>query len=103
LHGGVEFSHAAPERTHRRVFEISGLAGCMADPRWRTKVLLRISDMLDRCGGHDDAERLQVPAMRPLAGFQAPRGFALPCRVPAFGCMGSVDYRRVADDAIGAT
>ena len=56
--------HAALERTRDRAFEITGLAGQVADPQWEIKVLLRISDVLDRCGDHDDALQLQSRAMR---------------------------------------
>jgi hypothetical protein len=61
-------SHAALERTRDRVFEISGMAGHVADPEWEIKVLLRISDVLDRCGDHDDAVELQARAMRLMYG-----------------------------------
>jgi hypothetical protein len=64
----VRRSHAALERTRDRVFEISGLAGHVADPQWEIKVLLRISDVLDRCGDHDDAVQLQSRAMRLMYG-----------------------------------
>jgi tetratricopeptide (TPR) repeat protein len=57
-------SHAALERTRDRAFEAAGLAGHVSDPRWEIKVLLRISDVLDRCGDHDDAVQLQSRAMR---------------------------------------
>ena len=32
-------------------------------PHWEIKVLLRASDVLDRCGDHDDAITLQTRAM----------------------------------------
>jgi len=57
-------SHAALERTRDWAFEATGLAGHVADPQWEIKVLLRISDVLDRCGDHDDAVQLQSRAMR---------------------------------------
>jgi tetratricopeptide (TPR) repeat protein len=60
----VRRSHAALERTRDRVFEITGLAGHVTDPQWEITVLLRISDVLDRCGDHDDAVQLQSRAMR---------------------------------------
>lgn len=61
-------SHAAGERTRDRAFEVAGLAGHVADPAWEIKVLLRISDVLDRCGDHDDAVELQSRAMRLMYG-----------------------------------
>jgi hypothetical protein len=63
--------HAALERTRDRVFEVAGLAGRVADPEWEIKVLLRISDVLDRCGDHDDAVELQSRAMRLMYGPHA--------------------------------
>lgn len=56
--------HAARDRTRDRAFEAAGLAGHVADPRWEIQVLLRISDVLDRCGDHEDAVQLQARAMR---------------------------------------
>ena len=50
-------SHAALERTRDRAFEATGMAVHVTD-------LLRISDVLDRCGDHDDAVQLQSRAMR---------------------------------------
>ena len=40
----------------------------VSDPQWEIKVLLRISDVLDRCGDHDDAVELQSRAMRLMYG-----------------------------------
>ena len=61
-------SHAALERTRDWAFEATGLAAHVADPQWEIKVLLRISDVLDRCGDHDDAVQLQSRAMRLMYG-----------------------------------
>lgn len=63
--------HAALQRTRDRVFEVAGLAGRVADAQWEIKVLLRISDVLDRCGDHDDAVELQSRAMRLMYGPHA--------------------------------
>ncbi len=57
-------SHAALERTRDWAFEATSLATHVSDPQWEIKVLLRISDVLDRCGDHDDAVELQSRAMR---------------------------------------
>ena len=35
----------------------------MSDPQWEIRVLMRASDVLDRCGDHDDAVLLQQRAM----------------------------------------
>ena len=54
----------ALERTRDRAFEAGALAEKVADAAWEVKVLLRISDVLDRCGDHDDAVQWQARAMR---------------------------------------
>lgn len=56
-------AYAALERTRDRAFEAAGLAARVADPQWEIKVLLRVSDVLDRCGDHDDAITMQTRAM----------------------------------------
>ena len=61
-------SHAALERTRDWAFEATGLAAHVTDPQWEIKVLLRVSDVLDRCGDHDDAVELQSRAMRLIYG-----------------------------------
>lgn len=63
--------HAALERTRDCAFEAASLAAHVADPAWEIKVLLRISDVLDRCGDHDDAVELQSRAMRLMYGAHA--------------------------------
>jgi len=70
LHGQDDSrrSHAALERTRDWAFEATGMATRVADPQWEIKVLLRISDVLDRCGDHDDAVELQSRAMRLMYG-----------------------------------
>ena len=70
-HGKARGGHAARERTRDRAFEVAGLAGHVADPEWEIKVLLRISDVLDRCGDHGDAVELQSRAMRLMYGPHA--------------------------------
>jgi hypothetical protein len=60
--------HAARERARDHVFEASTLAGKVADPGWEFKVLLRISEVLDRCGDRDDAAQLQTRALRLMSG-----------------------------------
>ena len=73
--------HAALERTRDSVFEAAAAAAHVADPQWEIKVLLRVSEVLDRCGDHDDAVELQSRAMRMMYGAHAtsePAGPALP-------------------------
>jgi len=64
-------SHAALERTRDWAFEAAGLAAHVTGPQWEIKVLLRVSDVLDRCGDHDDAVELQSRAMRLMYGPHA--------------------------------
>jgi tetratricopeptide (TPR) repeat protein len=59
--------HAARERARDHAFEASLLAGRVADPDWEIRVLLRVSDVLDRCGDRDDAVQLQTRALRLMA------------------------------------
>jgi hypothetical protein len=56
--------HNARERARDHAFEASTLAGRVADPDWEIGVLLRVSDVLDRCGDRDDALQLQTRALR---------------------------------------
>jgi tetratricopeptide (TPR) repeat protein len=60
--------HPARERAREYAFEASALASRVADAGWEVKVLLRISDIHDRCGDHDDAVLLQTRALRLMAG-----------------------------------
>jgi tetratricopeptide (TPR) repeat protein len=59
--------HAARERARDHAFEASCLAHRVADADWEIKVLLRVSDVLDRCGDRDDAVQLQTRALRLMA------------------------------------
>ena len=47
------------DRARDHAVEAAGLAGHATDPHWELKLLLRASDVLDRCGDHDDAVHLQ--------------------------------------------
>jgi len=58
----------ARERARTLAYEVSRLAAQVADPEWEIKVLLRISDVLDRCGSPADAAVLQTRAMRLISG-----------------------------------
>lgn len=46
-----------------QALEAARLAGRTTDPHWEIRVLLRASDVLDRCGDHDDAVQLQHRAL----------------------------------------
>jgi tetratricopeptide (TPR) repeat protein len=76
--------HPARERAREYAFEASALASRVADAGWEVKVLLRISDMHDRCGDHDDAVLLQSRALRLMAGKL--KGLPIdPCLLPGLG------------------
>ncbi len=77
--------HAARERARDCAFEAAGLAAQVTDPQWEVKVLLRVSDVLDRCGDHDDAVTMQTRALLMMnlqpAGSEG-AGEALRCPSP---------------------
>jgi|CXWL01.1.fsa_nt_gi tetratricopeptide (TPR) repeat protein len=81
---GAGSGHAARERARDHVFEASTLAGCVADAGWEVKVLLRISDVLDRCGDRDNAVQLQTRALRLMATSPA-TGAPNPALLPSIG------------------
>lgn len=64
-------AHAARERARDHAFEAGSLAGRVADADWEVKVLLRVSDALNRLGDHEDASVLQSRALRLMAGAPA--------------------------------
>ena len=76
--------HAARERARNHVFEASMLAGRVADAGWEFKVLLRISDVLDRCDHRDDADALQTRALRLMMGGLV-AGAPDPALLPSLG------------------
>ena len=55
--------HAALERARDHAFEAARWATHAADPHWQVKVLLRASDVLNRCGDHVDAASMQDRAI----------------------------------------
>lgn len=54
------------DRAHERVLEAASLASRAADPHWEVHVLLRVSDVLARCGDHGDALAMQCRALNLL-------------------------------------
>jgi len=56
-------SRAARDRARDHAFEAARLAGLATDPSWEVRLLLRASDVLDRCGDHDDSVLLQQRAL----------------------------------------
>jgi tetratricopeptide (TPR) repeat protein len=76
--------HPARTRARAHAFEASALASRVADAGWEVKLLLRISDIHDRCGDHDDAVLLQTRALR-LMGEKT-KGLAInPSLLPGLG------------------
>jgi hypothetical protein len=53
----------ARDRARDHAFEAAQLAGQTSDPHWEVKLLLRASDVLDRCGDHADAAQMQQRAL----------------------------------------
>lgn len=64
--------HAARERARDHAFEAVRLAGQVADPTWEARVLQRASRVLESCGDHGDALRLQQRARRHGGGRAGP-------------------------------
>lgn len=62
----------ARERARDRCFEAAGLSSATADAGWEVHALLRIADVLDRCGDHDDAVNVQCRALHLLCRPSAP-------------------------------
>ncbi len=61
-------AHATGERVREMVFEVASRAAHVADADWEVKVLLHVSDVLNRLGDHDDASTLQARALRLMSG-----------------------------------
>lgn len=62
-HDDAARARAARERARDHGFDAAERARHCADPQWELSVLLRVSDVLDRCGDHDDAIVLQCRAI----------------------------------------
>ncbi|MBE7420625.1 MAG: hypothetical protein HS128_23260 [Ideonella sp.] len=56
-------ARVAREFARDMAFEATRVATRSTDPHWEVKILLRASDVLDRCGDHDDAITMQTRAM----------------------------------------
>lgn len=63
-----EAARSARERARSHAFEATALAVRVSDTGWEATVLMRISEVLDRCGDHDDAAKLQTRALRMRSG-----------------------------------
>lgn len=77
-------ARAARQRARDAAFQASRLAAHVADPTWEATVLLRISDVLDRCGDRHDAVMLQTRALRLMSG-QATSSPVEPNTMPSLG------------------
>ncbi len=55
---------AGRDKARDSAYEAVQLASRSTDPFWEVTVLLRMSDLLDRLGDHEDATELQVRALR---------------------------------------
>jgi hypothetical protein len=56
-------AHRLRDTARDHAFEAAKLAQRSADPQWEVTVLLRVSDLFDRLGDHDDAIALQCRAI----------------------------------------
>jgi hypothetical protein len=77
----LDGGHAARERARDHAFEASQLVGRVSDAACEARLLLRVSDVLERCGDHADAMQMQLRALN-LIGGVAPRD---PAQVSGLG------------------
>ncbi len=56
---GASTGRQLRDRARDRAFEAASLASQVTDARWEVHVLLRIGDVLESCGDHDDAATMQ--------------------------------------------
>ena len=61
-------AHRLRDAARDHAFEAANLAQRAADSQWEVTVLLRVSDLFDRLGDHDDAIALQCRAMGLMTG-----------------------------------
>jgi hypothetical protein len=65
-------AHRLRDAARDHAFEATHLAQRAADSQWEAMVLLRVSDLFDRLGDHDDAIALQCRALGLISGSEAP-------------------------------
>lgn len=75
-------ARAARERARDHGFEAATLAPRVADAGWEAQVLMRVGEVLRRCGDHDDAAAMQTRALRLVGGTQ---GRPDPAVLPSLG------------------
>lgn len=66
-------AHRLRDAVRDHGYEAAQLARHTADPQWEVTVLLRVADLFDRLGDHDDAIALQTRAMSLMTGDEAAR------------------------------
>jgi hypothetical protein len=64
-------AHRLRDAARDRGFEATRLAQRSADPQWEITVLLRVSDLFDRLGDHEDAIEMQCRAVSLIAAEHA--------------------------------
>lgn len=64
-------AHRLRDAARDQAFEATGLAQRATDPQWEITVLLRVSDLFDRLGDHEDAIALQCRAISLMSGVTA--------------------------------
>jgi hypothetical protein len=64
-------------RSRGLALEAARLAGLASEPEWEVEMLMRVSEVLDRCGDHGDAIAMQVRALTLISGdgVAEPNGF----------------------------
>ncbi len=67
-------AHRLRDAARDRGFEAARLAQRAADPQWEINVLLRVSDLFDRLGDHEDAIEMQCRAVALIAAAHASPG-----------------------------
>ena len=75
-----EACRQARDRARDHAFEAARLARRVADAQWETAVLLRMADVLDRCGDNADAVALQCRVLDLMTGQ---KGDTAPASLPS--------------------
>jgi len=71
-------AHRLRDTARDHAFEATRLAPRSADPQWEVTVLLRVSDLFDRLGDHEDAVVMQSRAVGLIAREAARSGVGQP-------------------------
>lgn len=73
-------AHRLRDTARDHAFEAARLAQHATDPQWEITVLLRVSDLFDRLGDHEDAVALQCRALGLITGAASQRSDVMPGR-----------------------